>query len=346
MDAYSIIATRHKYPDSASYRRLLEFILTPLQARLAVETPATAEELAQKVGLSLTEIAPALDDLVGRAILYPKEGSQPPVFKFWSMPDLLFYTVCAYKPGAPEGKQAIKLWNDFNNDWYPRIAETYQTKPTPEERVVPAYPTVAHFSELQPCEDVRELIKAARTIGLVDCPCRVVVQKCHGALDTCFMFDQMADIFVTQGIARLLTADEAMALVDKAEDEGQVHTWMNSGFMHARFMCCCCNDCCITWAPLTQHGISVGQRLAKSRFQSVVDTAKCTGDCPVCVERCLFDAIEVQPTGGGPGRNKPVATVNPDKCWGCGLCVLKCKPGALSMKLVRPLEHIPGLVSV
>ena len=345
-DTYSIIAARHKYPDSASYRRLLEFLLSPLQARLAAETPGTAEDLAQKVGLSLAEITPALDDMVHRALLFPKEGSQPPVYKFWNSPDMLFYTLCGYKRNTPEGKRAIELWKDFNPDWYRQVAETFRIKPTPEERVVPAYSTVAHIPGLQPCEDVRELLRAARAIALVDCPCRVVVQKCHGPLDTCFMFDMMADVFVSQGIARKLTVDEAIALVDKAEDEGQVHTAMNSGFMHARFMCCCCDDCCVIWAPLVQNNISIGQRLARSRFESVVDPAKCTGDCPVCVDRCQFDAIEIKPTGGGPRHDKPRAVVNPDKCWGCGLCVLKCRPGALSMKLVRPVEHIPGLAPV
>lgn len=342
-DAYSIIAARHKYPDSARYHRLLEFLLSPLQARLAAEMPGAAQDLAERLGMPESEVSPALDDLFRRGIIYPKEHSQPPLYKMWGMPDMLFYSVCAYDARSPEGQRAIELWKDFYQEWYPRLAENLAAKPTPEERVIPAYHAVGHFPELQACEDVRELIRAADVIAVVDCPCRLVVQKCHGALDTCFMFDKVADIFLSQGIARRLTVSEAMLLVDKAEDEGQVHTWINSSFMHNRFMCNCCEDCCIVWAPLTEHNVSVGKRLAKSRFQSAVDPAKCAGDCPVCGDRCLFDAIEMKQL---PGRERPVAVVNAEKCWGCGLCVLKCQPGALSMKLVRPLEHIPGLVPV
>lgn len=342
-DAYSIIATRHKYPDSTSYRRLLEFLLNPLQARLAVEMPATAEGISNKLSVSPTEITAALDDLLRRGIIYPKEHSQPPVYKFWAVPDLLFYSVCAYKPATPEGKRMIELWLDFYKDWYPQLAQTFAAKPMPEERVIPAYKAIKDTSELHACEDVRELIKAARVIAVVDCPCRLVVQKCHGPLDTCFMFDQIADIYLAQGIARQLTVEEALRLTDKAEEEGQVHTWINSSFMHNRFMCNCCDDCCIVWAPLTQHGVSVGKRLAKSRFQSEVNSTKCAGDCPDCVDRCLFNAIEIKMV---PGFSKPRAVIDPEKCWGCGLCVLKCQPGALSMKLVRPLEHIPGLAPV
>lgn len=342
-DAYSIIATRHKYPDSASYHRLLEFLMNPLQARIVAELPASAEELSRRLGLSSQETTTALDDLLRRAMIYPKENSQPPIYKSWAVPDMLFYTVCAYNPDTPQGKKVIELWREFYKDWYPKLAETFAAKPMPEERVVPAYKAIKDTSVLHACEDVRELIKAAKVIAIVDCPCRVVVQKCHGALDTCFMFDVMADIFIPQGIARHITVEEALRLTDKAEDEGQVHTWINSNYMHNRFMCNCCDDCCVVWAPLTQHGISVGKRLAKSRFQTEVNSTKCAGDCPDCIDRCLFNAIEIRMV---PGSSKPRAVIDTEKCYGCGLCVLKCQPEALSMKLVRPLEHIPGLAPV
>jgi len=55
-------------------------------------------------------------------------------------------------------------------------------------------------------------------------------------------------------------------------------------------------------------------------------------------DHCLFDAIKmVRPDGS----KKYKATVNPDKCFGCGVCACACKPGAIKMKVVRPPEHIP-----
>ena len=42
-----------------------------------------------------------------------------------------------------------------------------------------------------------------------------------------------------------------------------------------------------------------------------------------------------------PGSKKLKAAVDPERCFGCGACALKCEPAALSMKTVRPLEHIP-----
>ena len=38
------------------------------------------------------------------------------------------------------------------------------------------------------------------------------------------------------------------------------------------------------------------------------------------------------------------AVVDPDRCYGCGACAIKCPvEGALALKLVRPKEHIPLL---
>ena len=54
------------------------------------------------------------------------------------------------------------------------------------------------------------------------------------------------------------------------------------------------------------------------------------------LERCHFDAIDLVRTG-----KKYKAAVNEDKCWGCGLCVLTCEPGAIRLKAVRPPEYIP-----
>jgi NAD-dependent dihydropyrimidine dehydrogenase PreA subunit len=42
------------------------------------------------------------------------------------------------------------------------------------------------------------------------------------------------------------------------------------------------------------------------------------------------------------GSKRFKALVDPEKCWGCGVCTLVCAPEALRMHLVRPPEHIPA----
>lgn len=46
-----------------------------------------------------------------------------------------------------------------------------------------------------------------------------------------------------------------------------------------------------------------------------------------------------------PGSKKLKASVDSEKCFGCGVCVLKCEPQALSMAAVRPPEHVPQVAA-
>jgi Fe-S-cluster-containing dehydrogenase component len=60
----------------------------------------------------------------------------------------------------------------------------------------------------------------------------------------------------------------------------------------------------------------------------------------------MFDAIEmVKPETSKTGKKskKMKAEIDAEKCWGCGVCVVGCDEAqALSMKQVRPPEHIPA----
>lgn len=55
---------------------------------------------------------------------------------------------------------------------------------------------------------------------------------------------------------------------------------------------------------------------------ATVDTEKCTG-CGECVEVCPLDAIEVQ---------EELAVVNEDECSDCGSCVDVCPSEAITVE--------------
>ena len=49
-DAYRTLAARHGYEDSARYRSILEYLMTPDEAELVALLPGSFEDLAAKVG--------------------------------------------------------------------------------------------------------------------------------------------------------------------------------------------------------------------------------------------------------------------------------------------------------
>jgi ferredoxin len=96
------------------------------------------------------------------------------------------------------------------------------------------------------------------------------------------------------------------------------------------------------YEPINRFEAPVTKCIAKSRYEAHLDEELCTG-CEICVDWCPFGAIEmVKPKGS----KKEKAFVDTGKCMGCGICVLKCDYQALSLKLVRPPEHIPQALAL
>ena len=93
-----------------------------------------------------------------------------------------------------------------------------------------------------------------------------------------------------------------------------------------------------SWDRAQSHA-SLKPYLIEEAYEVIqaLDEELCTG-CEICVDWCPFGAIEMIKT---KGSKKEKAFVDTGKCMGCGICVLKCDFQALSLKLVRPPEHIP-----
>ncbi len=71
---------------------------------------------------------------------------------------------------------------------------------------------------------------------------------------------------------------------------------------------------------------------APSRFLAVVDEELCSG-CGICLERCKFGAIEIV---------NDIALINAENCLGCGLCNVTCHESSIRLVEVRPIDFIPA----
>jgi electron transport complex protein RnfB len=141
-------------------------------------------------------------------------------------------------------------------------------------------------------------------------------------------FNRGAEYSINRGAGRKVSAEEAFAIADEAEEAGLIHTWP---FPPSFFTICnCCRDCCIIFDGGIYYG-TIDRVLEKSRFRAEIDQDIYTG-CEDCVERCFFGAIEVVESDSIEG---PRATLNQEKCFGCGLCVVGCSIGAITMKLAQ-----------
>jgi len=354
-DAYAILAGKHGFGTSQSYLRVLRFLMTPEQAKLVTLLPGSAEEVAQKSGIDLAVVKRNLEILYRKGIAVPRDYKNPDYYIFckyaerlWEVSESLLgldiYT-------GEEMKRLFHLWEDWKKtDYADMTAERWrnlQAMGIHGLRIVPAYKAILNSPEILLYEDPREIVRVQPLITVVSCSCRkhkkMIGNPCRksDAEANCLQFAKSAEYSLSRGHGRRISVDEALAIVDSNEDDGLVHQWMNYTKIEAAqpyALCSCCRCCCTIWHAADIRSVPNDAVFAKSRYEARVEADLCMG-CEDCLERCQFDAIEMQKA---EGSEQLKAVVNPEKCWGCGVCTLICEPRALRMHLVRPPEHIPA----
>lgn len=338
-DDYTALAERHGYGESPRYRAVLEYLLTPLQAKLTVELPMPPEELAKKMDMDLADLTKELDDLYDKGVIFPKNFQTKEHYRFArSIMQFHDATQSALSLDTVKDRELYALWEEACDvDWYPDFADVFAKMEQPNSRVIPAYQSIKDLPDILPQENMHEILKAQDLIAICCCSCRKRAEsmdrKCDKSHDeNCFQFNRGAEYAISRGSGKKLSLDEAIEVFTETENDGLVHSWRNSGVMSQTVMCNCCRDCCMIWVPLDRKDIHIEKHWAKSRYEAQVENEDCTG-CETCVERCQFEAITME---------DDVAVVDPEKCFGCGVCVLTCPTDALTMKVVRPPEHIPA----
>ena len=352
-DAYDILAAHLDFPGSARLSAVLEEMMTPQQAQIAAVLPGSPQEVAQKLGISLEVVKQELDSLFEMGAVFTRKLDRVESYRFArNIGQLHDATKTAPARIKSKSPKFYRLWDDFaSNEMFPSFARRRLEADQPYSRVVPAYKAIEGLPGVLPCEDFRELLKAQELIAVVPCPCRygttVVERHCNVTKEeerwNCFQLGRGAEYALKRGSGIKLSLEEALKLVDQIEEDGLIHRWDNKADMvGASVSCQCCRDCCFPYVSLDQAKMSIGKAWAKSRYQAYVDTEQCKG-CQTCINRCQFDAIDMQRPAGS---KKLKAVVDGEKCFGCGVCVVTCETGSLKLRAVRPPEYIPGALAL
>jgi Pyruvate/2-oxoacid:ferredoxin oxidoreductase delta subunit len=338
------------FSGSTRLRPILEYMMTPDEAEMAAALPGSPEEVAEKLGKDVSRVRDTLDKLYYQGVIFPRgDFRNRTYFRFArSIGQFHDSTMATEQLDVVKDKPFFELWYDFvMNEMYPDTAERLKHAPQPFQRIVPAYKSIKDLPGVLPYENFPEMLKAQELIALAPCSCRYCTDSVGERCDiydevehwSCLQFGRGADYVIARGSGREVSTEEILELNEHYEDRGLLHMWPNRAVMTGpKTSCQCCRDCCMTYVPMDQAGLPAGTAWEKSRYQAYVNQDDCTG-CQTCVDRCLFDAIDMVRT---EGSKKLKAVVIEDKCFGCGVCVLGCQDDALKMKCVRPPEHIPA----
>ena len=179
-------------------------------------------------------------------------------------------------------------------------------------RVMPARRSVA-AEWILPYDDVRQIMLSARVFTASDCICRV--QQDQPGPPLRLPPGHVPLLLRRRAPARPgdITREEALALLDRSEEIGLVHTVSNVA-QGVGYVCNCCGCCCGLLRGITEYGLE--DSVAHANYYAVIDPDLCAG-CGTCIERCQVHAIRDE---------DGVSVVDRERCIGCGLCVTGC-PG-------------------
>jgi Na+-translocating ferredoxin:NAD+ oxidoreductase subunit B len=290
---------------------ILQRIFTPEDAAMALRLkpiPETARQVARRLRRPADEVTATLDAMCERG----------QIFSLWQR-GRRYYGLAPFIVGIYEFQleRLDREMAELFERYAPTLAATLGGAAPALARVIPVNRRIDARAEILPYDDLRAMLERCRSFRVADCICRkesaLVGKPCHHTSETCMSFSPEPDAYRDlPEWGREVTREEALALLDRVEEEGLVHCTYN--FQRGPFFVCnCCSCCCGFLRGLSEHGAPF--MLARSNSVAAIDPETCIvcGECRDA--RCPVAAISETDDG---------MAVDGERCIGCGVCVLTC----------------------
>ena len=319
-------------------------LYTEEQMRMLLIMPASAEKIAEELGLEPERVLGELDELVsdGKLLRTPSGYARIPTSVVLAM-DFLYF--------AAEGKREKLTHRRLTQLRLMCSARIDKNDIKPEDnirlpmRVIPKWRAIKSVPGVMPCEDMREIMLKNQAEGrLVSerCTCNVLTSMWeHGEYSAqgcgplrlcegqsceeghCYQMGLMGEYYKRFLGGYVPTREEALKKLEETENANVIYVASNT--REVTNVCCCDFSYCVPRKMDAWEHVP-------SRFRPERMPDKCI-QCRDCMRTCQFGAIDVK-----------TLAIDADRCMGCGNCVTKCKERALRMKLVRPVDWIPEIV--
>ncbi len=178
--------------------------------------------------------------------------------------------------------------------------------------------------EALPYERVSAIIENGQSFLANECICKkekgLLGHPCKKPVEVCLAIAPVPGVFDNAPRGRVLTRQEAYALLKETEEAGLVHLTANVQVGQI-YICNCCGCCCGVLNAINDLRIPASQ-VINSHYYAEIDPEACTG-CGVCAdERCQVQAVH---------EDGDVYRIGPDRCIGCGLCISTCPADAIKL---------------
>jgi ferredoxin len=295
--------------------KLLKKLFTPEQAELTMKLgrePEGVQSIAARTGMDETELAEKLEELALKGCIFRVRDGEKRRYQAYQ------FVVGVYE------FQLNTLDREFSEmfeEYLPHLGLSMANLKTSQMRVIPLESAVETTPAVETYNRIRDLVRRQEIISVEPCICRkeqgLLDNECEKPKEVCIGLGDFARFYIDNGMGRQISVDEALKVLDTAEEAGLVACPTNSQKIEA--ICCCCSCCCpiLRFAKMMPRpGDSV-----TSYYEAKLDSEECTS-CELCVDRCQMEAI--QEVDGA-------WEIVDGKCIGCGLCVAECPVEAISL---------------
>ena len=307
------------YPSTESgvEMEILEKLFTEEEAEMFLNLSLRAEPadtIAQRAGQDPKGVSSLLEQMARKGLIFRlRKGDQTT------------YAAVPFMAGVYEfqlgrlDKELAELMDQYGEEAFHKATAEAATfmRPIPIQRSVDVSHLVTTY------DDSRELVKGQDLIAVAECICRtqqgLMEKGCDKPIEVCLFFGSWAQYFIDRHDARQIFVEEALGILNQAEDAGLVPQPANAQKPSA--LCNCCGDCCAVLRALNRHPSPA--KLVISNYFAVVDPELCSA-CETCLDRCQMSAITINEDG--------IAEINLNRCIGCGLCVTMCPEEALHLE--------------
>lgn len=303
-------------PATPAFLRLLRIQYTPEEADLSLKislSGGTLGELAERAGVAEDQLKKKLLAMADKGTIIYDPAEADPVYRAVGMTaGGLTETGAWGGVRFPYSVELIKTMHEVGREHGEGALAKLGFPYTPVWAGMASLP-----EDVKPEENLAEAVKDAGHWSVSLCPCRMgramvtPEDPCHHMLETCVHTGALSRWAVKHGMARELSYDELVEVLERTNRDGLVHTINIFGLI-----CNCCNDCC----PIFHTYFMGAPTFIPSPFVAAVDDGACSA-CGTCAERCPVEAIEVDIS----------ASVDSTRCLGCGVCVPTCPTGAVQL---------------
>jgi electron transport complex protein RnfB len=302
--------------------------------------PMTAKKLAAATGLPLREVEAMLDVL----------AHEKHVLFSFGRADKERYCVLPIIPGTFENV-LIRRSADSVTPWHVRFAELHEElfstgftveylhKPVDSVRYLPVGEAVEAQPMAFPSDRLELILDRYEHFAVGVCQCRLskqlVGEGCGRSLEVCTAMGTWAPEMVRRGQMKQASREDVLEIKRGAEKEGLVSWMMNeeSG-KFTNSSCSCCGCCCGALRSISEF--NTPGFIAPPHFMPGIDHQACNS-CVKCVKVCPMGALHMLEEG----ETKRLLH-KPERCIGCGLCVVACSEEALTLKEVEGYKEPPS----